>query len=84
MDIQLGLESGTVRVVPHDARWAQLYSEEATRIHALKQELARMHPRDRTAYMDGKTAFVLESLRRARELGVYGDDQPNPVPETLD
>ena len=184
MDIQLGLESGTVRVVPHDARWARLYSEEAARIHdalgsvklrvalehtgstavpelhakpiidilggwhhdgdrelliaaiqelgyvhrgeqeipgrdffrrgnprqyhlhltkrrgafwrehlafrdllrsdaaiadaygALKQELARMHPRDRTAYIDGKTDFVLDSLRRARELGLYGDDEP--------
>lgn len=30
----LGLESGTVRLVPHDPDWATLFAAEATRIHA--------------------------------------------------
>jgi GrpB-like predicted nucleotidyltransferase (UPF0157 family) len=30
----LGLESGTVRVVPYDARWAELYEAEVSRLEA--------------------------------------------------
>jgi GrpB-like predicted nucleotidyltransferase (UPF0157 family) len=33
---------------------------------ALKYELGARYPRDREAYLDGKTAFVLEVLARAR------------------
>ena len=35
----------------------------------LKQELAARHPRDREAYIDGKSAFVLAALREWRAGG---------------
>ena len=185
MDVPLGLESGIVRLVPHNARWAELFTHEAARIHTaltecnlpitvehmgstavpgmpakpiidilvgwlgeedrsalipalqkhayvyrgdqgivgrdffrlgnprqyhlhltrlgasfwrahlafrdllradgkvadaygtLKQQLALKHPRDRGAYIDGKTAFVQAALQHAKTLGLYRDtEQP--------
>jgi GrpB-like predicted nucleotidyltransferase (UPF0157 family) len=181
VNASLGLESGTVRVVPHDARWAVLFAQEAQRIRdalaardltlaiehmgstavpglsakpivdllagwdrveelprliaalrdagyihrgeqgipgreffrrgdprqyhlhlaqfggpfwrdhlafrdllradagiagaydALKHMLAEKYPRDREAYIDGKTKFVQDMLERARERGMYRD-----------
>src|SRR5476649_2600080 len=32
MDASLGLESGTVRVMPHDPRWLTLFAQEAERL----------------------------------------------------
>ena len=40
----------------------------------LKHRLAERYPRDREAYIDGKTAFVQEMLRHARARGMYRDD----------
>lgn len=37
--MSLGLESGTVRVVPYDAAWPRLFSEEADRIRGVVGEL---------------------------------------------
>jgi GrpB-like predicted nucleotidyltransferase (UPF0157 family) len=43
----------------------------------LKQELALKHPRDREAYIGGKTTFVQAALQHAKTLGLYRDpEQP--------
>jgi len=38
MDVPLGLESGIVRLVPYNARWAELFTHEAARIHTALTE----------------------------------------------
>jgi GrpB-like predicted nucleotidyltransferase (UPF0157 family) len=44
---------------------------------SLKDMLAQKYPRDRQAYIDGKTAFVHEMLRQAKARGMYRDrEQP--------
>jgi GrpB-like predicted nucleotidyltransferase (UPF0157 family) len=40
---------------------------------ALKHVLAEKYPRNREAYIDGKTEFVQEMLRHARARGMYRD-----------
>jgi GrpB-like predicted nucleotidyltransferase (UPF0157 family) len=40
---------------------------------ALKHRLAERYPRDREAYIDGKTEFVQEMLRHARARGLHCD-----------
>lgn len=42
------------------------HPEEAAAYEALKTELARKHTKDRTAYTQGKTAFIQAALQRAR------------------
>jgi GrpB-like predicted nucleotidyltransferase (UPF0157 family) len=37
----------------------------------LKHRLAAQYPRDREAYIDGKTAFIQEMLRHAKAGGMY-------------
>jgi GrpB-like predicted nucleotidyltransferase (UPF0157 family) len=88
----LGLESGTVRLVPYDDAWPAMFDAERTRIEGaltargvslviehtgstavpglaakpVLDILAARHPRDREAYINGKTAFVLDVLGRQR------------------
>ena len=45
----------------------------ASAYDALKHMLAEKYPRDREAYIDGKTEFVQDMLERARERGMYRD-----------
>ncbi len=47
--------------------YLRAHAAEAHRYAQLKQELARRHPRDIEAYMDGKDALVKELERRALE-----------------
>ncbi len=40
----------------------------------LKQALAKQHPHDIDAYIDGKSGFIEAIIKRAREVSPYGAD----------
>ena len=60
-------EAGTPDVVRHLAfrDYMRTHPSIAEKYGALKERLTNAHPHDRSAYMDGKDAFVKEHERRA-------------------
>jgi GrpB-like predicted nucleotidyltransferase (UPF0157 family) len=51
-------------------------AERADAYGTLKQKLALEHPRNREAYVDGKTTFVQSALHDATMIGLYGEAEP--------
>jgi GrpB-like predicted nucleotidyltransferase (UPF0157 family) len=45
--------------------YLRAHSDEAARYEALKRELARRHPQDRLAYMEGKEQYMRDLQARA-------------------
>lgn len=52
------------------------------RYAATKREMARLHPHDIDAYLDGKTAIIEEVMRLARSQATFDHFQPGPAART--
>jgi len=52
--------------------YLRAFPEEARRYEALKRSLSETHPRDRAAYTEGKTAYVVAVMEKARRRGNTG------------
>ena len=62
----LGLQRGSVKLVPHSNEWGTLFEEERKEYAALKSTLAEKHESDRDAYTRGKAEFIRGVVELAR------------------